>query len=784
MSWFINDLETQNHEYCGSLASPHDPRNYIVATGWCLDGGAINHEYFDDKEASLKSAWLAKGLESAKFYVAHNLTFEFQWLMKCYPEALIGFIKRGGKFFCTQYAEYFLTHQQSMYAKLEDCSVKYRGDLDEHAVKKLDEVKILWEQGVLTADIDKELLLSYLIDPVHGDIANTRRVCFAQVKELLAKNMWHMFMIRMDSLIYNAWSTFNGLHVDMEVAELNLAKQMKEIEALNATVLEALPKDLPPEFTFKSTSGYHLSALLFGGTITYDKKVSYDPVKYEKVDAYERINQDGSLIGYLVLPLTNEFLGLLNDGIIEVTRYKSGKNKGQPKVFSIDSYVEKLKWGTGTYKFDGLIDLNTLPDIVKEQYLGKRAEFRGKQVQSACGTPVYSTSGDSLAVLAKYTDVAKPLDRLGTVVKDTGTYYRMETNGKIKGMLQYVEPENIIHHRLNNCATVTTRLSSSDPNFQNLPRGDGDESKGDFKSRVKEMFTSRFGDAGKIVEVDYTALEVVTLASISGDKNLLEQLIAGTDMHCYRLAFKEGLPYDEVYERCHNKDHPDHLEWKKKRSEIKTPSFADQYGASAAGVAYAAGCSIEFAEEFQANEAKLFPQAKAFPKTVIRPMVEETGLSAKPEREFTDGVGWSLYRRGFYQAKSGTCYSFRTYEKRVDGQVIQDYKDTQVANYPFQGEAAFIVQAACGRVIRELVKRNFFDGQVLPINTVHDAIYLDCATEELAIEAGRLVRDIMASTPKWLAEKIPTLKDWNYDTTPFPAAAEYGSSMAEKNHIE
>ena len=782
MSWFINDLETQNHEYYGTIASPHDPRNYIVATGWCIDGGAINHEYFNSKEESLESKWLAEGLKTAKFYVAHNLTFELQWLLKCYPDVVLDFIKRGGKFFCTQYAEYFLTHQQEMYAKLEDCSVKYRGNLDEHDVRKLDEVKILWEQGVLTADIDKELLLSYLVDDVHGDIANTRRVCFAQVKQLVDNNMWRMFMVRMDSLVFNAISTFNGLHVDMVAAERNLERQLKEIDELNAKIISFLPTDLPPEFEFKATSDFHLSALLFGGTITYDKKVSYEPKKFEKVDAYEFVK--GDVHKYVPLEYDDKYDYIVADTSWVQTRYKSGKNKGQPKVFQIDSDVEKLKWGTGTYTFKGLIDLESLPAVVKEQYLGKRAEFRGKRNHSACGTPVYSTSGDSLAVLAKYTDVAKPLDRLGTIIKDTGTYYRMEKKGVITGMLQYVEPDGIVHHQLNNCATVTTRLSSSKPNFQNLPRGDGDESKGDFKSRVKENFTSRFGADGKIVEVDYTALEVVTLASISGDTNLLEQLIAGTDMHCYRLAFKEGLPYDEVYERCHNKDHPDHLEWKKKRSEIKTPSFADQYGASAAGVAYAAGCSIEFAQEFQENEAKLFPQAKAYPRTVIRPMVEETGFAAKPYREYTDGVGWSLYRRGYFQAKSGTCYSFRTYDKRVDGQNVQDYKDTQVANYPFQGEAAFIVQAACGRVIRELVKREFFGGKVLPINTVHDAIYLDCATEELAIEAGKLVRDIMASTPKWLTEQIPELIEWNYHTTPFPAAAEYGSSMAEKKHID
>ena len=86
------------------------------------------------------------------------------------------------------------------------------------------------------------------------------------------------------------------------------------------------------------------------------------------------------------------------------------------------------------------------------------------------------------------------------------------------------------------------------------------------------MFRSRFGSDGRIVEVDYTALEVVNAAAITGDKNLQEQLLKGTDMHCYRLAFKEGLPYEEVLKRCKDPTHPDHLEWSQKRSAIKTPS--------------------------------------------------------------------------------------------------------------------------------------------------------------------------------------------------------------------
>ena len=90
------------------------------------------------------------------------------------------------------------------------------------------------------------------------------------------------------------------------------------------------------------------------------------------------------------------------------------------------------------------------------------------------------------------------------------------------------------------------------------------------------------------------------------------------------------------------------------------------------------------------------------------------------------------------------------------------------------------MQAACGRIIRALIERDFFAGKVLPINTVHDCVQTDCATQELAVTAGTLVKEIMESTPKWLTTQIPEYKDWQYDTTPFPAELEVGTSMMNK----
>ncbi len=768
-TWFIHDYETQNHKYYGSLASPHCPDNYIVATGWCIDNSPIKSLYFDNAQEAKESKWF-EALNDAKVYVAHNATFEIHWNLKTYPEIFLNWVKNGGWVFCTQYAEFLLSHQQDMYPTLEDCAVKYGG------TRKIDEVKILWEQGVLTSDIDQALLMKYLADPNEGDIANTRHVCFAQVKQLKERGMWAMFKERMDSLLFNAIATFYGLHVDMDVASKNQAEQEQDIVGIKKHILALLPDDVPEELEFSFTSDYHRSAFLFGGTVQYKAKVPYDPPKFEQVEAYEYKSSDGLHTHYE--PITSTYTPSHYDDTVNwlQTVFKSGKNKGQPKVFKIDSDVPKLKWGDKQYTFKGLINFDDLPQNVSEQYIGKRAEFKGKR-ELVDGTPVYSTGKDSLDVLATYTDAAKPIKQLAALIKDTGTYYlQVDEKGNKSGMLQFVEPDNIIHHQLNNCATVTGRLSGSKPNMQNIPR--------DGTSKVKEMFTSRFGTDGRIVEVDYSALEVVTLASISGDSNLSRMLIEGIDMHCYRLAAKLKEPYEEVFEKCHNKEHPQHKLYKQMRTDIKPRAFAHQYGASAAGIAYSTGCTVEDAEEFKRIEFELFPESNEFPAKYVRPMVERTGNEALPHREFNEQSGWALYRRGYFQANSGTCYSFRQYEKRVDGQKIMDYKDTQIANYWCQGEASFIVQAACGRVIRWLIDNNFFDGKVLPINTVHDAIYLDCATEELARFAGAKVREIMEGTPTDLCRTIPALLEWGYNKTPFPAAAECGINMMSKEDID
>lgn len=781
------DLETENHEYYGSKASPYCPDNYVVESAWRIDTtqadgtttvGATQSVRFNSRADFLAGNSAAEGCrwfhipEDCWLIVAHNAAYEISWFLTYQRQQFEAFLKRGGRVFCTMHGEYIASDFQSMYPSLDETAPKYGG------THKVDGVKILWEQGVLTSQIDPMLLHDYL---VNGDIPNTALCFYGQCATFAQRNQMQYVWERMDALLAWAYCEWFGLFVNMPIARKNQEEQEQRIREIKQELQQYIPKDLPETLDFNFGSDFHMSALVYGGPIKYRKKVPYDPPQYVKYDAY-LADVNGTLQYIDVSDWQPEWT-------YPRTLYKSGKNKGLPKVFRLDTEEEKLKWEDDLYFCPGLVDIQELPEVIREKY-AERGEFRQARTLQD-GTPVYSTSTDAMEALARQGfEFCRLVNELGALEKDTGTYYlRTEYNEdgsvkKLSGMLQYVIPQSpdgsgIIHHRLNTCSTVTGRLSGSNPNLQNLPR--------DGTSRVKQMFTSRYGAEGRITEVDYSALEVVMSCVHTGDRKLLSLLQNGTDMHCYRLAFKENKTYEEMYDLCHNADGPDYKYWKQQRTDIKPPSFAAQYGATAKGIAFATGCTVEYAQSFLDNEAKLFPQTIGF-RAVVKEEVERTGAEGRMYREQADDGSYRIYRIGTWTSPAGARYSFRQKEQWkevVPGQrkqKVMDYKETEMANYWCQGEAFFLMAVAAGMVLRALLARDWFDNQVCLITNVHDALYLDSANPEVGREASLLVKQCMEDAPKRIHQLWP-----NYGIigeVPFPAEAEMGTSMYSKEKVE
>lgn len=775
------DLEVQNHEYYGSKASPYCPDNYVVESAWRIDTtqadgttavGPTQSVRFNSRAEFISANSSPNGCgwfnipEDCWLIVAHNAAYEISWFLTYQRQQFEAFLKRGGRVFCTMHGEYIASDFQSMYPSLDETAPKYGG------THKVDGVKILWEQGVLTSQIDPMLLHDYL---VNGDIPNTALCFYGQCGIFAERGQMQYVWERMDAMLAWAYCEWFGLFVNMPVAKVNQAEQEQRIREIKQELQQYIPKDLPETLDFNFGSDFHMSALVYGGPIKYRKKVSYFPPQYVKAD-YWQVGDTWVAVDDTPAPPG-------------ATTYKSGKNKGLPKVFRLDTEEEKLKWEEDLYFCPGLVNIQELPEVIREKY-AERGEFRQARLLQD-GTPVYSSSTDAMEALARLGfGFCKLVNELASLEKDTGTYYlRTEYNedGSVKktsGMLQYVIPSDaegsgIIHHRLNTCATVTGRLSGSNPNLQNLPR--------DGTSRVKQMFTSRFGEAGRITEVDYSALEVVMGCVHTGDRKLLNLLQAGTDMHCYRLAFKEGKTYEEMYDLCHNADGPDYKYWKQQRTDIKPPSFAAQYGATAKGIAFATGCTVEYAQSFLDNEAKLFPDTIGF-RAVIKEEVERTGAAGRMYREQADDGSYRVYRIGTWTSPAGARYSFRQKEQWkevVPGQrkqKVMDYKETEMANYWCQGEAFFLMAVAAGMVLRALLARDWFDNQVCLITNVHDALYLDSANPEVGREASLLVKQCMEDAPKRIHQLWP---DYGIiGEVPFPAEAEMGTSMYSKEKVE
>lgn len=795
----VIDLETQNEDWFGELASPRNPANYVVMQGQrdCVLT-ADGWEFYEREEyryASLEDWQENKSLHlhpDTMLLVAHNAPYELSWWLEHYGDEFYDFLKRGGRVFCTAYAEYLLTHQQSQYPSLNETAPKYGG------THKVDAVKTMWEAGYLTNQIDPELLSVYLSGP-SGDIENTTKLFVGQWEELTKQDMLRMALTRMEGMLMWAYMMHSGLHVDREVAEANRQDLIAQINKLTETLMDYLPEDMPEEAykQFKFTSAYHMSAFVFGGVIKYKTRVPREdkdgnPI-YVKVDAPLFKKGKDTWTKHTDECTWDAEAGLWFDPETKVhqTIYSAGKNKGEPKFEKLATDEVDTKWGEVLFELPGLVQgkhrkaKEIADNLVWEdpkrpgEWLNRTGDWVGKR-KLADGSPVFSTAGEVLDILAarKIPGVVEIAERAKSQ-KDLGTYYLSETydeDGNVtgtSGMMQFIQPDGIVHHTINMTATETTRLSSARPNSQNLPR------KG--TSKVKQMFTSRFGPEGRIVEADYSALEVVGLCGFSKDRNLTQALVDKIDMHCMRLSAQLNEPYEDVLLKAKKDEtHPDHARYDAMRTAIKPKAFSYQYGATARGIAYSTGCSEEEAQAFIDNEKALFPEVEEWFERVVFPAIEKSGANHVFKEQDENGR-WSVYRRGYFKAPGGTRYSFRQYERwnSAARSYLMEYKPTQMRNYPIQGETAFWVQGIGGLLFRWLLSNNFFDGRVVPINQVHDAFYFDIAPD-CPHEFFVGLKAIMECIPEYYNHVWP-----EYDLrVPFPCEVEAGPSMYEKHHVE
>ncbi len=778
MDYMIFDEETTIFEKYKRKANPFIPENWVVAEGWyCKGDKQASWRYMTEAES--RSSFM-RIPEHINMLVGFNIKFDLLWELVRKNTDFIAFLKRGGKIWDCQYAEYLLRAQHPAWhmCSLNDTAVAYGG------TAKIDAVKAMWEEGINTPDIPEDLLIDYLVgteaeNRLGGDIGNTLITFKGQYLKAHKSDMLQMITDRMDGLLATTFMEFFGLKVDTEFARSYL-KQKKAELAVAEEELAAFIPELPPELEFNWNSNTHTSCLIFGGTVKYQKKMPYHDAdgKWARKQETERWPLfDGEQRDPTTCEVREE------DGLyfyrdeVDVTSvtwqdtFKGGKRMGEPKFKNVKVPGErKTRLTDQFFRFKG--------------YTKPSSRWKGEMTDGK-GEPIYQTNKKVMEALALRDDVPflVALANFTALTKEIGTYLvARDSKGSLSGMLTCVSPDDhIIHHKLNHVNTVTSRLSSSEPNLQNLTRGDFNSKTGKWKSEVKKMFISRFKN-GEMVEADYSQLEVVVQGVLTGDKQLCQDLNDRVDFHCKRVALQHGISYEVALYRCKDDAYEDKATWGVYRTKAKNFSFQRAYGAGASAIAESTKMLIDEVEKMIANEDAEYPGIKKFFDAVTTAIED----SAEPIRQQRDNGSWGVFRRGYWQAPTGTMYTWRSYDApdflKKRG-IMDSFAHPEIMNYPVQGTGGEFVQCVLGLLIRDLIKKDFYgtsvwEPRVILCNTVHDCVWYDCAWG-MGKKVWEDIKPIMESIP----EHYNTKYGMNI-TVPFPVDGETGLNMNELGHFQ
>ncbi len=761
--YLVFDSETQIHYSHKRKANPFDSRNYVVMRGWKTMGDpCCTAEYFQGKT----SRNFLRIPEDVKVLVGHNIKFDLLYEMCNNNPDLIAFYKRGGRVWCTQYGYYLINGQtiKAQMVAMDTIIEEYGGR------RKIDGLKAMWAAGIQTSEIDQSLLRDYLIGTEEekrnsGDVGNTELIYLGQLAEAEALGMTKMIHARMDGLCATTEMEYNGLKIDVARAKADMTRLMAEQVEVKQR-LEQYVTTIPEEVGFSWGSGVHMSCLLYGGTIRYKKQTTYLDEETGEL-ARLKATADWPLFNKLPRNPNHEYMSCV-DGRYTITlptgrvfyqdTYLGGKKAGEPKTKKVDVPGElKVKYQDFYYTLPRM----TEPD---DDWLGK--------LNDGQGGPVWGTDKDVVAELGtRDIPFLKDYSRNAALDKELGTYYMRadKTKGYV-GMLTCVQPDDhIVHHSLNHVNTVTTRLSSNNPNMQNLPRAD--------KSEVKAMFVSRFGPVdGKMVEMDYSQLEVVVQGWLSNDANLIRDLLLGIDFHCKRVSAKFGVTYEEALDFCKNDQNGEVYKiWKPRRTGVKEFSFQRAYGAGAAAISAATKMPLEDVKELMVLEDAMYPGVGQFNDRVMREIEASAEGFRDPER------GWNVYRKGQWQAPTGTLYTWRSWDAPAFLQrkgIKESFKPTETKNYPVQGTGGEIVQMVLGVMWRWFVANDNFGGLAFLVNTVHDCYWADThasVTDKVVAGMQKIMNSVQLLLKIKLGCDCPV---------PFPSETEVGPNMHDLKHYK
>lgn len=297
----------------------------------------------------------------------------------------------------------------------------------------------------------------------------------------------------------------------------------------------------------------------------------------------------------------------------------------------------------------------------------------------------YSTNAKVLSDLARDHEIVRLILDWREKSKIKSTY--LDTLGPLR------RGDGRVHTTYNQTITATGRLSSSDPNLQNIP------TRSELGRTVKTAFSA--GEGSVFLAVDYSQIELRLLAHLSGDEHLVRAFNEGEDFHAETAARVFGVPVSEVT--------PD------LRSRAKAVNFGIVYGQQAYGLSQSLHISMAEARDMIDRYYEAYPGVRTFLDNVVA-RAKQTGYAE-------------------------TMYGRRRHipELKAKNPQLRAFGERTAMNHPMQGTAADIIKIAMARVSRRLEEEGFAAHMILQ---VHDELDFECPVEEVE-RLTAMVQDVM-----------------------------------------
>lgn len=311
----------------------------------------------------------------------------------------------------------------------------------------------------------------------------------------------------------------------------------------------------------------------------------------------------------------------------------------------------------------------------------------------------YSTGVDVLEKLAPQFKIAEDILEYRMYNKLVTTY--------VNGIYQVSDENHFIHPIYKQALTLTGRLSSVDPNIQNMP----------IRTKtgqvIREIFVSRFAD-GYILSADYSQIELRVLAHMSEDETMIASYNEGIDIHTKTAASIYDVPVSEVTADM--------------RRNAKTINFGIIYGMSPWGLSEALNISVIDATNYINKYFATFFKAKEF-------------LDNQIEDCKKNGYTMTIFKRRRYID-----------EINSSNNQVKNFGERTAMNAPIQGSAADIIKIAMNRVDKRMRREKV---RSVMISQVHDELLFDLAFEEVEI-MKKIVKEEMENA---VSLKVPLIVD-------------------------